>query len=86
LRSVFLLATCDLLIGAKRLAAQAFTSDPIALVAVERAGGSISFSLHLVITVVADELENSGVNRSGMGFDGILINANFFVRHLVVIG
>jgi hypothetical protein len=67
------------------MTAQAFTGDPITFVAVERTSGCISFSLNFVVTVMTNEFENSGMNRSSMGFDSILIDSDFFAGHFVVI-
>jgi hypothetical protein len=66
------------------MTAQTFTGYAIALVAVKRTSGSVAFPLYLVMAIVADEFENSGVNGSGMRSDCVFLNVNFFTWHCVV--
>jgi hypothetical protein len=60
---------------------QAFTGNPVAFVAVKRTGGSVGFPLYFVVTVMADEFENSCVNSSRMGPDYVFSYTNFFAWH-----
>jgi hypothetical protein len=56
--------------------AKAFTGNPIALVAVERTGGSVGFPLHLVVAIVADEFENSCMDDSGVRSNCVFFDMN----------
>jgi hypothetical protein len=54
----------------------AFAGYPVTLVAIEGTGGSVSFSLYFVMAIVADEFENSSMNRSGMRSDCVFFDMN----------
>ncbi|NJO94438.1 MAG: hypothetical protein HC820_09145 [Hydrococcus sp. RM1_1_31] len=54
------------------------------MISVFGAGSSIGFPFYRVMTMVADELENSGVNGSVVRSDGVLLNMNFFAWHFAI--
>jgi hypothetical protein len=45
------------------------------------ASRSIGFSFYRVVAMVADELENSGMNRAIVRSDCVLLDSDFFAWH-----
>jgi hypothetical protein len=68
------------------VATETLTGYAVALIAVERTSGSVSFSLNLIVAIMADEFKNSGMNGSGMRSDCVLFDMDLLIWHLVVEG
>jgi hypothetical protein len=60
------------------MTAQTFTSYAIALVAVKRTSGSVSFPFYFIMAIMTDEFENSGMNCSGMRSNRVLFDMDLF--------